>query len=57
MSYVDGYLVPVRTDKREDYRKMASEAAAIWKESARRLSWRLGATTCPRARSPRFRWP
>jgi uncharacterized protein YbaA (DUF1428 family) len=32
MPYIDGFLVPVRTDKREAYRKMAAEAAAIWKE-------------------------
>jgi uncharacterized protein YbaA (DUF1428 family) len=32
MAYVDGFVVPVRTDKREAYRKMAAEAAGIWKE-------------------------
>lgn len=32
MSYVDGFVVPVRTDRKEAYRKMAAEAAAIWKE-------------------------
>jgi uncharacterized protein YbaA (DUF1428 family) len=32
MAYVDGFLVPVRTEKREEYRKMAAEAAAIWKD-------------------------
>ena len=32
MPYVDGFLVPVKTEKREEYRKMAAEAAEIWKE-------------------------
>jgi uncharacterized protein YbaA (DUF1428 family) len=32
MSYIDGFVVPVRSDRRDAYRKMASEAAAIWKE-------------------------
>ena len=30
--YVDGFVVPVKTEKKEAYRKMAAEAAAIWKE-------------------------
>ena len=33
MAYVQGWLVPVRTDKRDAYRKMAAEAAALWKEN------------------------
>ena len=32
MAYVDGFLVPVRNDRRVDYRKMAAEAAAIFRE-------------------------
>jgi uncharacterized protein YbaA (DUF1428 family) len=32
MAYVDGFLVPVRSDRREDYRRMAEEAAAVFKE-------------------------
>ena len=33
MPYVDGFIVPVRNDRREDYRKMAAEdAAAIFRE-------------------------
>ncbi len=32
MTYVDGYVVPVPTTKREAYRKIALEAAAIFKE-------------------------
>jgi uncharacterized protein YbaA (DUF1428 family) len=32
MSYVDGYLVPVRSDQKEAYRTMAAEAAQIFKE-------------------------
>ena len=32
MAYVDGFLVPVRTGEREAYRKMATEAAAVYKE-------------------------
>jgi uncharacterized protein YbaA (DUF1428 family) len=32
MSYVDGYLVPVRTAEREAYRKLAADAAAIFRE-------------------------
>jgi uncharacterized protein YbaA (DUF1428 family) len=30
--YVDGFLVPVKSAQREAYRKMASEAAAVWKD-------------------------
>ena len=32
MSYVDGFVTPVPSAKREDYRKHAAEAAAIFKE-------------------------
>jgi Protein of unknown function (DUF1428) len=32
MAYVQGWVVPVRSDKRAAYRNMAAEAAAIWKE-------------------------
>lgn len=32
MTYVDGYVVPVPTAKREAYRKIALEAAVIFKE-------------------------
>lgn len=32
MTYVDGFVVPVPKDKIEEYRKMAAEAALIWKE-------------------------
>jgi uncharacterized protein YbaA (DUF1428 family) len=30
--YIDGYVIPVPKDKIEAYRKIASQAAAIWKE-------------------------
>jgi uncharacterized protein YbaA (DUF1428 family) len=30
--YVDGFVVPVPKDKVEDYRRMAQQAAAVWKE-------------------------
>ena len=30
--YIEGLVVPVRTAEREAYRKMAVEAAALWKE-------------------------
>jgi uncharacterized protein YbaA (DUF1428 family) len=30
--YVDGSLVPVKSAQREAYRKVASEAAAVWKD-------------------------
>jgi uncharacterized protein YbaA (DUF1428 family) len=30
--YVDGFLVPVKSAQRGAYRKMASEAAAVWKD-------------------------
>ena len=30
--YVDGYVVPVKTVNREAYRKMAADAAKVWKE-------------------------
>lgn len=32
MSYIDGYLVPVPTEKKEAYRAMAALAAPIFKE-------------------------
>jgi uncharacterized protein YbaA (DUF1428 family) len=30
--YVDGFVIPVRKDRIEDYRRMAEQAAPIWKE-------------------------
>ena len=30
--YVDGFVVPIKKDRVEDYRKMASEAGEIWKQ-------------------------
>ena len=32
MTYVDGFLAPVRAGRREDYRRMASDAAKIFIE-------------------------
>jgi uncharacterized protein YbaA (DUF1428 family) len=32
MAYVDGFVVPVRNDRREDYRKLAEDAAAIFRD-------------------------
>ena len=32
MSYIDGFVIPVPTGKKEAFRKMASEAAPIFKE-------------------------
>ena len=32
MSYVDGFVVPVRTDRKEAYRAMAAKAAEVFKE-------------------------
>jgi uncharacterized protein YbaA (DUF1428 family) len=32
MAYVDGFVVPVPADKREAYRKVAAQAAPIFKE-------------------------
>lgn len=32
MSYIDGFVTPVPTAKREDYRKYAAEAATVFKE-------------------------
>ncbi|MGE0846131.1 MAG: DUF1428 domain-containing protein [Flavobacteriaceae bacterium] len=32
MSYVDGFVVPVKKAKREDYRKLAELAATVWME-------------------------
>ena len=32
MSYIDGFVIPVRNDKKEAYRKLAILAAAIFKE-------------------------
>ena len=33
MAYVDGFVVPVRNDRREDYRKLATEAAAVFRDA------------------------
>ena len=32
MSYIDGYVVPVPTGKKQPYREMAAKAASIFKE-------------------------
>ena len=32
MNYIDGYVVPVPTSKKQAYREMATKAAAIFKE-------------------------
>jgi uncharacterized protein YbaA (DUF1428 family) len=32
MTYVDGYLVPVPSDRIEDYRRIADESAAVFRE-------------------------
>ena len=32
MAYVDGYVVPVPADKKDVYRKMATEGATVFKE-------------------------
>mgnify|MGYP003578312133 CR=1 FL=1 len=32
MNYVDGYLIPVPNAKKEDYRRLAEKAAAIFKD-------------------------
>ncbi|MGH7027129.1 DUF1428 domain-containing protein [Brevundimonas sp.] len=32
MAYVDGYVLPVKKDRIEEYRKIAQDAAAVWKE-------------------------
>lgn len=32
MNYVDGFLVPVPTARKDDYRRMAETAAAVFKE-------------------------
>ena len=32
MGYIDGFLVPVPADKKEAYRTVATQAAALFKE-------------------------
>lgn len=32
MSYISGFLIPVPNDRKEDYRKMAADAAEMFKE-------------------------
>jgi uncharacterized protein YbaA (DUF1428 family) len=32
MSYIDGFVVPVPSNKKEEYRAMATQAAALFKE-------------------------
>jgi uncharacterized protein YbaA (DUF1428 family) len=31
-NYVDGFVIPVRKDKMEEYRAVAAKAALVWKE-------------------------
>ena len=33
MAYVDGFLVPVKKERLDDYRSMATMARDIWKEA------------------------
>ena len=33
MNYVDGYVIPVPTAKKDDYRRVAEAAAAVFKEN------------------------
>lgn len=30
--YVDGYVIPIKKDRIEDYRKLAQDAGRVWKE-------------------------
>src|SRR5262249_7159940 len=30
--YIDGFVIPVRKDRIEEYRRVAQKAAAVWKE-------------------------
>jgi uncharacterized protein YbaA (DUF1428 family) len=32
MAYIDGFVIPVPKDKIEDYRRIATEAARVWRE-------------------------
>ena len=32
MAYVDGYIVAVKKDRLDEYKKIAEDAAAVWKE-------------------------
>jgi uncharacterized protein YbaA (DUF1428 family) len=32
MAYVDGFVVPVKKDKVDDYRRMARKAGKVWRE-------------------------
>jgi len=32
MSYVDGFLLPVPEDRKDDYRKLATDAAQVFKD-------------------------
>jgi uncharacterized protein YbaA (DUF1428 family) len=32
MPYVDGFVIPVRKDRIDEYEKIAREAAAVWRE-------------------------
>ena len=32
MNYVDGFVVPVRKDRVEDYRALSQKCSAVWKE-------------------------
>jgi Protein of unknown function (DUF1428) len=49
MSYIDGFLIPVPTDKKEAYRALATKAAALFKEYGATRVVESGAAICPTA--------
>jgi uncharacterized protein YbaA (DUF1428 family) len=50
MSYVDGYLLAVASDKREDYRALAEKSWSLFQGVARSGMSNAGATTSRTAR-------
>jgi len=39
MSYIDGFVLPLKKDRVDEYRRIAEQAAAIWKEHGAMEYW------------------
>jgi uncharacterized protein YbaA (DUF1428 family) len=57
MNHIDGFVVPVPLANREAYRNAAEKGSRLFKEYGALSVANAGATTCPKASSPRSPWP